>query len=103
MPHLDPVASRTDRVSRRWRIAVGMLLALPGVALAQAPSTPQTHSVRPGDTLWSLAERRLPEPAGARQVTAGWHAIYRRNRGVIGPDPDLIRPGQVLVLTRETT
>ncbi|WP_051247959.1 LysM peptidoglycan-binding domain-containing protein [Nocardioides halotolerans] len=81
------------------------LSGLPLPQRAEGPGHPRGHSVvvRPGDTLWSLAERRLPEPASARQVTAGWHAIYRRNRGVIGPDPDLIRPGQVLVLTRETT
>jgi hypothetical protein len=57
--------------------------------------------VRTGDTLWALAESRLPRSATGRQVTAGWHSIYRHNRGVIGPDPDLIRPGQVLKLTKE--
>jgi len=31
-------------------------------------------------------------------VEARWRAIYRLNRDVIGRDPDLIRPGQRLVL-----
>ena len=43
--------------------------------------------VRPGDTLWALAGQ---SPA--------WHRLYAHNRGVIGPDPDLIRPGQRLRL-----
>jgi len=25
-----------------------------------------------------------------------WRPLYEANRGVIGPDPNLIRPGQVL-------
>lgn len=57
--------------------------------------------VRPGDSLWRIAERDLPPRAGAARITERWHALYRRNRSVVGADPDLIRPGQVLVLTQE--
>ena len=52
--------------------------------------------VRPGDTLWALARAHVPAGSSDRQVleaTERWHA---RNRAVIGADPDLIRPGQVL-------
>lgn len=60
--------------------------------------------VQRGDTLWSIATEHLlpdehppspdaPDPARiVRHVTA-WHAT---NRDVIGPDPDLIRPGMAL-------
>jgi nucleoid-associated protein YgaU len=53
--------------------------------------------VRSGDTLWSLAAARLGagsdhDPA----VAAAWPRWWRSNRAVIGRDPDLIRPGQVL-------
>lgn len=59
--------------------------------------------VRRGDTLWALAEERLP-PGATTQVVAdivrAWHA---HNRAVIGPDPDLIRPGQRLHAPRAPT
>ncbi len=53
--------------------------------------------VRPGDTLWDLAETRLPASAPAVAVAGQVERMYHRNRAVIGPDPDLIRPGQRLV------
>ena len=79
------------------------LSGLPLPERAEGPAHPRhrTVVVHPGDTLWALAERDLPAPATDPQVTARWHAVYRRNRGVIGPDPDLIQPGQVLKLTKE--
>ena len=65
-----------------------------------APEAPQRRRTR-RDTLWALAEHDLPAPATDRQVSDRWQAVYRRNRGVIGADPDLIHPGQVLKLTKE--
>ncbi|MDX6375444.1 MAG: hypothetical protein QOD98_4432 [Nocardioidaceae bacterium] len=81
------------------------LSGLPLPERAEGPAQPRhpTVVVRPGDTLWGLAERDLPTPATDRRVTSRWHAVYRRNRGVIGPDPDLIRPGQVLSLPKENS
>jgi hypothetical protein len=78
------------------------LSGLPLPERAEGPAHPRHHAlvVRTGDTLWALAEHDLPAPATGRQVTARWHALYRRNRGVIGPDPDLILPGQVLALPK---
>lgn len=56
--------------------------------------------VRPGDTLWGLAETALrgagtPEPAAA-QVATAWPAWWAANRDVIGEEPDLLLPGTVL-------
>lgn len=46
------------------------------------------YVVRPGDTLSSIG----------RTHGESWSALYRRNRTVIGHDPDLITPGQRLTL-----
>lgn len=51
--------------------------------------------VRPGDSLWSIVERRHPG-AGAAEVTRRVRALYDANRERIGADPDLLRPGTVL-------
>jgi hypothetical protein len=56
--------------------------------------------VRPGDSLWHLAEQALPVGADAAEVDAAWRRLHARNREVVGPDPDLILPGQRLVLPR---
>jgi hypothetical protein len=54
--------------------------------------------VRAGDCLWRLAAADLPAAASGARITARWQAIHRLNAAVIGPDPDLIHPGQRLVL-----
>ena len=56
-----------------------------------------THRVRPGDSLWSIADRHMPG-AQPTEIDAGWRRIHRDNRAVIGPDPDLIIPGTTLRL-----
>ena len=66
----------------------------------EAPHPTHRIEVRAGDCLWNLARSRLPAGASPAQVAALADATYRRNRGVIGDDPDLVRPGQQLVLPR---
>ncbi len=78
-------------------------LPLPERAVGPAHPTGRVVAVRPGDTLWALAAAGLPARASAADITDRWQLIYRRNRGVIGADPDLIRPGQLLRLPRLTT
>ena len=53
------------------------------------------YVVQPGDSLSSIA--------AARAVRGGWQALYAANRRVIGPDPDVIHPGTVLVLPGQVT
>lgn len=65
----------------------------PAVASATAkrpaPPTPKTYTVKSGDTLYAIAKRFLGD--GSR-----WREIYNANTSVIGKNPNLIRPGQVL-------
>ncbi|RZU15747.1 hypothetical protein EV645_3285 [Kribbella rubisoli] len=52
--------------------------------------------VREGDSLWALAARELGAGASNEAIAARWPEWYAANRHVIGDDPDLILPGQVL-------
>lgn len=54
------------------------------------------HVVKRGDTLWDIAKSQLPDGASSAQINHEWHRWYEANRQVIGEDPDLILPGQVL-------
>ena len=52
--------------------------------------------VRPGDSLWAIAARALGPQAGPAEIAAQWPRWYAANRAAIGPDPDLLHPGQWL-------
>jgi hypothetical protein len=54
--------------------------------------------VRAGDSLWSITAALLPDRATDRDITEGWHRVYRANRARIGPDPDLVVVGTRLVV-----
>ena len=62
----------------------GTVLVFPGRA------TPVRYTIQPGDSLSGIAT--------GLGVRGGWQALYAANRTVIGPDPDVIHPGTVLVL-----
>lgn len=49
-----------------------------------------------GDSLWSIAARRLPPGAPASRIDAGWRRIYAMNRTIVGADPNCLLPGQIL-------
>lgn len=81
-------------VSALRAVLLPLLLVLgPGVATAEGvalnPSRPQTYVVRPGDTLWAIAERFLNNPWD-------WRKVWESNPGVA--NPDLIFPGDTLRL-----
>lgn len=52
--------------------------------------------VHRGDTLWDIARRHLGPDATDTEVAHAWPAWHEANRAVIGDDPGLIRPGQIL-------
>jgi len=73
----------------------------PGPATGRSPaperqSDPATIVVRAGDTLWDIAARDLGILATDAEVARHWPRWYAANRAVIGADPQLLLPGQVL-------
>jgi nucleoid-associated protein YgaU len=50
-----------------------------------------------------IAARRLGPAPSAAAVAAAWPSWYAANEQVIGPDPSLIHPGQVLHAPSVTT
>ncbi|MFE3660681.1 peptidoglycan DD-metalloendopeptidase family protein [Streptomyces sp. NPDC059165] len=54
------------------------------------PTQRESYTVARGDSLSAIAQ--------SQQVKGGWRALYEANRKTVGNDPDLIRPGQRLVM-----
>ena len=76
-----------------------------GTASPAETPTGEAYRVQPGDSLWGIAARLLGAGEGRQPGSADvdrlWRRIYDANRGLIGPDPDLIHPGQQLTIPRE--
>lgn len=52
--------------------------------------------VRSGDTLWTLAAEQLGPLATDLEIAEQWPRWFQLNRAVIGDDPSLLLPGQIL-------
>jgi hypothetical protein len=76
------------------------LAALPAPLIpARTTATPHARAkvvVSPGDCLWSIAANELGQHATPSAIARRWPAWYATNRAVIGADPALLLPGQVL-------
>jgi LysM repeat protein len=59
--------------------------------IVPADGPPKEVVVQPGDSLSGIAEEQTGDPGQ-------WPTLYDANRDVIGDDPDLIYPGQVLAV-----
>ena len=60
------------------------------------PATGTSYTVKAGDCLWNIAKQFYGN--GAMYMT-----IYNANKGIIGDDPNLIKPGQVLYIPNATS
>lgn len=58
--------------------------------------------VQPGESLWTIAARHLGPDASAASVAEAWPRWFEANKHTIGEDPNLLRPGQVLVAPAES-
>lgn len=79
---LTAVGARVDRLEASVSALSG------GGTPAPAPGQ-RTYTVQPGDTLSGIAKKL---------GLGGWQPLYEANRDVIGGNPNLIRPGQVLMV-----
>jgi nucleoid-associated protein YgaU len=52
---------------------------------------PRTYTVKRGDSLSKIAKAIYGD-------MSKWKALYEANKNVIGANPDLIKPGQVLTI-----
>ncbi|MCQ1985347.1 MULTISPECIES: LysM peptidoglycan-binding domain-containing protein [unclassified Arthrobacter] len=92
-PEPDPA----EAVSPLWRPSPPQPAA--GGLLTGVPRPDEREVVvAAGDTLWSLAASQLGPQATDAETAALWPRWYELNREVIGPDPGLIHPGQVLAV-----
>lgn len=78
-------ASRGDAAAREGATDAGK-----APEARTADVSPGVYTVRPGDTLWAIAD--------AQDLPGGWSAVFEANRETVGDDPDLILPGQSLDL-----
>jgi hypothetical protein len=82
------------------RTAAGPAALVTGIVHRDAgdPSDRSTagYVVHRGDTLWDIAARHLGPGASAVDISRAWPAWYDANRAVIGRDPSVIQPGELL-------
>jgi hypothetical protein len=94
-PSATPPAFETDHVlGAAPRSAVGTLPPL------DRPGARPLVTVEAGDCLWTIVRRHLGPQASAAEIATEWPRWYAANRTLIGPDPDLIQPGQQLAVPR---
>jgi LysM repeat protein len=66
--------------------------------LQPAPEPPERLMVYPGDSLWSISQRHLGPQASPQQTANEAEQIFELNRDRIGDDPNLLMPGEKLLL-----
>lgn len=109
-PTLEQLQSQLDKLAAKQ--------AVPGVPVTPTPVvTPATITTRTAPILRAAAPSPVVTPARTYQVQAGdslskiagtlglaggtstgWQALYAANKGLIGGNPNLIRPGQTLTI-----
>jgi LysM repeat protein len=72
----------------------------PAAVWQPAPAAPSTTRlvVEPGNSLWSISEEHIGPGATPGQIAYEVERTFELNRDQIGEDPNLIFPGQELVL-----
>ena len=101
------VATASETTSAGSAVRPALSLDWPQAPTAAAPDldwpgpAAGEHVVVRGDCLWDIARAWLAgqhggAPATDAEVARAAHAWWQANAAVVGPDPDLLLPGQVL-------
>jgi nucleoid-associated protein YgaU len=99
-PSVADVPPPVERVIvERQRAPTASAVRSPVSRMATLGGAGSDYTVVTGDTLWGIARSILSQsgthPDGG-EVSVAWKAIYQANTEVVGADPNLILPGQVL-------
>ncbi|MFV0260562.1 MAG: LysM peptidoglycan-binding domain-containing protein, partial [Acidimicrobiales bacterium] len=78
------------------RLPVGAAVPVDRLPAAVAGQGASLHTVAPGDTLWALADRQVGAPQTPAAVATYLQEVVAANPALA--DPDLIRPGDRIVL-----
>ncbi|MBT2536677.1 LysM peptidoglycan-binding domain-containing protein [Arthrobacter sp. ISL-69] len=99
---LPATSASGDSLDPQWKpsapvVDPGPLAAQPVRSARQQPASAGPVTVVAGDSLWSIAARGLGgSPASDVDVALEWPRWYQANRAVVGDNPDVLLPGQVL-------
>ena len=86
----------------RWQpsqpaVDPGLLAGTPLRAVHQVPGTGAVPvAVVDGDSLWTIVASHLGPLASDVDIAREWPRWYQINRAVIGENPDVLKPGQLL-------
>ena len=87
-----------DRGAPLTRPASLIKMVKPGSMAASSMDSSGSVMVHPGDSLWSIASRMLGPSATDEEIHDKLVAIWNMNKDRLGTDPNLIFPGQQLML-----
>ncbi|WP_284983730.1 LysM peptidoglycan-binding domain-containing protein [Arthrobacter sp. efr-133-TYG-118] len=102
LPVVPSLESGPSEIDPHWQPRApaaepGLLGTRPQRAAEQSASPNQGEVVvRRGDSLWSIAARQLGPMASDVDIALHWPKWYAANRHVVGDDPGLLVPGQIL-------
>ncbi len=95
-----PSASTGRTAERQVLLEAARQTTQPGFPPEARPTCGARRTVRSGDSLWSIAGS-IEEGASVAEIAELMQQIFEINRGTIGPDPDVIHPGQSLSLPED--
>jgi murein DD-endopeptidase MepM/ murein hydrolase activator NlpD len=72
--------------------------SLPTVPVPEAPQ-PEPYTVQSGDWLSTIARDQTDLCPPEADITTCWEPLYEANKDVVGPNPDVLVPGEKIALT----